>query len=145
MGSPLPQKLEDVRANRWTVYLGGLLREFQDIKVIIELRGAQGSFADVVSSVEDFARPNKLLDLKRSSSTAKNRSYVVDDNTILNPNRVVPAGMDPNEECMLWKQGRCRFGNERCYRIHRGPGGSLKRNRNGDNKAKAKATCSLCQ
>ena len=57
-----------------TVYLGGLLREFEDIKVIIESRDAQGSFADVVSSVEDFARPNKLLDLKRSSSTAKNRS-----------------------------------------------------------------------
>ena len=124
------------------VYLGGLLRDFEPIKDIIESRTGESSFASVCASVEDYARPKKLLTLKRSSGTAKNRTFVVNDSTILNPNRVVPAGIDPNEECRLWSQGRCRFG-DRCYRIHRGPGGVQKRNRDGDKKSKA--TCSLCQ
>ena len=123
-----------------TVYLGGLLDDFEKIKDIIE-SSDNDNFDSIIASVEDYARPKKLLDLKRSSGTAKNRTFVVDD-TILNPDRIIPSGMDPNEECTLWKQGRCRFG-ARCYRIHRGRGGTLKRNRDGEKKDKT--TCSLCQ
>lgn len=138
---------QPTEADLITVFLGGLLREFEHIKDIVESSPDLANFQAVVAAIEDYARPKGLLTLKRSSGTAKSRTFVV-DGTILNPNRVIPAGIDPKEECKMWGQNRCRYG-DRCYRIHRGPGGVVK---NANKKQKpnpsaagtAPATCSLC-
>ena len=133
-----------------TVYLKGLLLPtFAPIQTALKTNtpvvpDGETLFDVYVHKVEDWADNDghKLVSSGSPNST-KNSAFTVQAFT--KDGRKIPPGVNPDEPCLKWKAGKCRFGDS-CYRSHKGPGGCAERLWNQPApKKETKPTCQYCQ
>jgi hypothetical protein len=118
-----------------TLLLEGLLPEFKAKRQMIQDKGNSFTLADTKSSLQDYAKEEGLMTLRKGSSQRKNQSFAVNGY-----NKKRKADSQPrdvtakkthrenlaDQPCKNWAEGTCRFGDE-CYRRHDGPEGGMKR------------------
>jgi len=133
------------RADMASVYLRGLLTPtFGTIQSALETNEPtvpddDDLFMVYQRKVEDYARAKGYLEATNGSGASGNRTFTIDGN-----NRKVPPHIDPNEQCKMWTQGRCRYG-ANCYRKHDGPGGVAPNAWTDKPQKKPKVVCQFCQ
>ena len=110
-----------------TVLLDGLLPEFKPIKTIIMADGTMNLQA-IKIALEEYATNNGLADLRSQGQSTKNRVFYGDDKLMPRDARTkrptAPAGINPEEQCRMWKLNKCKWG-DKCFRRHDGPGGCV--------------------
>ena len=114
--------------------LEGLLPEFKPKKQFIFEKGNSHTLAATKADLQDFAKQEGLMSLRRGTSQGKTHSFVVDGRSNKRKanfkSKEVPAKKTFKESlsetsCKKWAEGKCQYGDD-CYRRHDGPGASLK-------------------
>ena len=119
-----------------TMLLGGLLPEFKTHKQRVQDKGNAFTLSETRDTLQDYAKEDGLLELKKGTSQRKSQTYPVFEGFKKRKAKgqsptEVPAAKRTHREhlasqlCKRWVEGTCPHGTS-CYRQHKGPGGCLK-------------------
>jgi hypothetical protein len=119
-----------------TMLLGGLLPEFKTHKQRVQDKGNAFTLSETKDTLQDYAKEDGLLELKKGTSQRKSQTYPVFEGFKKRKAKgqsptEVPAAKRTHREhlasqlCKRWVEGTCPHGAS-CYRQHKGPGGCLK-------------------